>query len=1271
MSTAAVPEDDALRLPLEGVQLIEASAGTGKTFTLATLFTRLVVEQRLRIGQILAVTFTEAATQELRRRIRERLALAADLVGTAAADGEAHETVLTRAILSRALQAGEETPSQLARRLRSAAEEIDLASIFTIHGFCARVLSEHALDSGHALDAPELLANLQPLHAEVAADLWRTHANEPDALDALTALWSGPDALAADLRALLGTLPLLPAPPDASARDAPAADADVPDAPAFSTPRHPGEGRDPAPCVTTPVAHDAPMIALQRATLALAEGVVAHGDTYSAQVLAALDDGILNRGSYKRDWIEPLARQLLQWSRAPTHLPDFDPRIERLSHDALLAKTNKAHLGRTPVSPLQPLLADYLQAVAGHAAWVQGRAITLLHGIRAEARARVAALKRQRRLHTYDDLIDDVADALAGPRRAALVEQLRQQYRVALVDEFQDTDARQWAIFQRVFGDSGEAREAGATPALFVIGDPKQAIYGFRGGDVHTYLQAKGGASVAPPLRHNFRSRPAVLRAIQALYANAGNDAFLEHGIAFEPVLPGGKRRDDDYLRDEAPAAALTLRLLQGDGSKPMNAEASREAATAACVADIHRVLTAARAGQASLRGQPVQPGDIAVLVRTHREATRVQQALAAAGIPAVAAGKASLYATPEAQDLRLLLLALLQPADEGRLRAALSTVLLGFDAAAIVGLDHDGAALRAAQEALLRWRERWQRGGPFALVSDLCARQAERLLALVDGERRVSNYLQLGEALQEAARQALGPHGLLDWLQLRIARADDSDEAQLLRLESDARRVQIVTLHKSKGLEYPLVYLPFAGIGGKPPATARHHAVHDGSRRALHWKIAKDADWAVAEQRAAVERDAEDARLLYVGLTRAEHALWIAAGDLKDAAKTRLAPLLSDLAALRGCGDVQVVEGPAEAPPSRLPPARDAAVAPARVAARHLAPDWWVYSFTQLAHADGQHAIAAAATEDAGAAADEPAQPTDDVPAIEAAIEVAQAPFDPRFAGSRFGNVLHAALETAAFAAWAGWRDGDPAPGDEGAVLRQALREEGYADADLDDGLALLTSLVGRTLTVTLPEGGALHAVPADDRRAEIEFHFALQPTAVPALLELLHAHGVVRERRGFGLRRRLEGLMTGKIDLTYVQHDRWHVLDYKSNRLPRYDAPALDAAMAYSEYDLQSLIYTVALHRWLRFRLGEGYDYARDFGGIRYLFCRGLDPSQPVAPGAAAPGVYAHRFAPDLVHALDALFAGRQHPRSPHASAPSPAGGGGLGWERSERDA
>ncbi|WP_459062598.1 exodeoxyribonuclease V subunit beta [Stenotrophomonas sp. PSU-St15] len=1192
--------DPYLALPLDGVRLIEASAGTGKTFTLATLFTRLVVEQGLRIGQILAVTFTDAATQELRKRIRERLALAARMVDLPPGDGEAPDMRLTRQILWRHLDAGNESAAALKRRLQVAADEIDLAAIFTIHGFCTRVLREHALESGHTFDPPELLTSDRELMEELAADLWRVHANDPATLEPLTLLWSSPDALAGDLRALLAAPPLHPLP--------------------------------------LPTLPDDPRPRMLQAAQVLASAIDSGLDAARGQIATAFEKKVFDGRRAKRPSFDKAFSTLVAGQAGADWSRDGKLHLEKLLPTSMQALCRDDQQGACPDAPLFDALQAWWDAADVVMSWLRQRAIRFLHALRAEAAQRLALLKQTRRVQTYDDLIDGVALALQGPQRLTLVQRLRAQYRIALVDEFQDTDDRQWGIFHTLFGDSPEVRELGLAPALFLIGDPKQAIYGFRGGDIHTYLKARQVAQPAPALDQNFRSRPALLRVLQMLYDNGGEDAFLERDIRFEPVRPGGVRVDADYQRDGHAAAALTLRVLRSGGDMPLAADASREAATRACVAAIHQVLVDARAGRALLRGRPVQPADIAVLVRSHREATLVQRALAAVGIPAVAAGRQSLFATSEARDLRALLLALLQPADEGRLRTALATVLLGQPASAIATMEREGDLQRGFQAQLLHWRERWQRGGPFAVIADVCAAQGERLLALIDGERRLTNYLQLGELLQEASAQALGMHGLLDWLQGRMASADQDDEQQLLRLESDARRVQIITLHKSKGLEYPLVFLPFVGIERGANNSAAHCTVHLDGERQLHWKLDRDEVWDAVSRQARHEQQAEDARLLYVGMTRAEHALWIAIGDLAGLARTPLAPLLGDLQALRGCADVQVDDSEPVAQLPQLAVEMDGELPAVRTQARRVPHDWWVYSFTQLAHADAGSGsdIEAAATELPAPAADEPVGaelPLEPALPDPAATEEA-APVDPRFMGSRFGNVLHEAMENVDFAAWGAWQPGQEAPEGQAAVLRKALREEGYADADLDDGIAVLVPLVGQTLIAELPEGGALYSVPAQDRRAEIDFHFAIEPTAVPALLDVLHAHGIASARRGFGQRRRLEGLMTGMIDLTYVRDGRWYVLDYKSNRLPGYSPDLLAIAMRHSEYDLQALIYTVALHRWLRFRLGAAYRYERDMGGIRYLFCRGLD--------GTGNGVYTDRFPLELVDALDALFAG-----------------------------
>ena len=1195
--------DPFVDVPLDGVQLIEASAGTGKTFTLATLVTRLVVEGGLRVGEILAVTYTEAATQELRKRIRERLQLALELFDAPQTEDESPAAKLTRKLLVAQRERGLESDEALKRRLRQATLDIDLAAVFTIHGFCARVLREHALESGHAFDAPELLADDTALRAELAADLWRAHAQGDAGAEDLAALWSGGhEALAEDLPLLLRERVLLPP------------DAPLPPDPAAS---------------------------LQLAADALIRAIHAHFDDAQAQVAKAFDAKVLDGRRARRASFDKAFDELLA-GRTDGHWPRTDKtHLQKLLPAELPDYCKDGQQANVPTSALFGALESWCVADDAMETWRGRRRAALLHRIRGDARSRFALLKRQRRIQTYDDMIDGVADALTGPHGDKLAHGLRAQYRVALVDEFQDTDARQWAIFERVFGAQSD------DPALFLIGDPKQAIYGFRGGDVHTYLSAANaeGTERAPLLSHNFRSRPLLLSAIEAMYRNAqaAFDAeqvdvppFVDKRIAFHPVEVGGKREDGDFLGDGNTAPALTVwqappnEEFDAKGKrKPYSAPRSRELAAQACVAAIHRVLSDARAGKAMIDGEAVQPGDIAVLVRSHREATQVRQALAMAGIPAVAAGKQGLFATAEARELHALLLALLHSGDDSRLRAALSTMLVGSNASEIDALDKpvevsDADAHREWQQRALAWRERLLRGGPLALVGELCAQQAPRLLGLLDGERRLSNYLQLAEQLQEAQPRALGLHGLVDWLQRRIAE-DANDETQLLRLESDARRVQIVTLHKSKGLEYPLVFLPFVGIGRNAKSPGRCCIAHDErDGRQLHWKLGDPAQWKSASDAWKQEQRAEDARLLYVALTRAEHALWIASGGFFARDKSPLSAMLADEAALRTAG-VAFDDTPPPTQLPRLPPESDAAVPAARAVERRIANDWWVHSFSQLSKADAGIETASIATLPASGGNDEPDAPD----------EAVETTFDPRFAGNRYGVALHAALEHADFAAWREWREGDSAPDGESAVIADALRVEGYGADDLDDGVALTTGLIGNTLTVALPEGVRLCDVAFDERRPEIEFQFALQSTRVDALLELLHAHGVVASRHGFGLRSRLEGLMTGLIDLTYRHDGQWYVLDYKSNRLPAYDAASLQRAMAHSEYDLQALIYTLALHRWLRFRLGEDYDYARDFGGIRYLFCRGLDASR-----GDSPGIHAQRFAPELVHALDALF-------------------------------
>jgi len=486
-----------------------------------------------------------------------------------------------------------------------------------------------------------------------------------------------------------------------------------------------------------------------------------------------------------------------------------------------------------------------------------------------------------------------------------------------------------------------------------------------------------------------------------------------------------------------------------------------------------------------------------------------------------------------------------------------------------------------------------------------------------------------------------LGEAGEADWLARQIDENDGFDEAQQVRLESDAKRVRIMTLHKAKGLEFDLVFLPFAGLATAEIWSSGVGLIADrvDGRRALRAEIKgiDDAAYEEAKMRERGELLSEQLRLLYVGLTRARHAAWLYAASVITRGDK---PALSWL--LHGGKDGKIASTNADAIDAAFKRLVDAAPraivrdpfpdlvtralplpvddwpgVAMREARRVLRRDWWVHSFSQLAREEpGTEPDAI----DAQGAEDEPA-------------EIALEPTASPYVGARFGNALHAALENIDFARWRDWQGDAPPRGEEDA-LRHALGANGYVDDGIAGGLAPLTALVGDTVNARLPEGVRLADIAPRDRRAEIEFHFALHPVSVQQIVGLLHRHDLLRDRDGFGTRERLEGLMTGRIDLVYLHADRAYIVDYKSNRLADYSADGLARAVRESEYDLQYLIYTLALHRWLRFRRAD-YDYDAHFGGVRYLFCRGLDRSRDGA------GVFVARPARELIEALDALLA------------------------------
>jgi len=1083
-------------VPLVGTRLIEAGAGTGKTWTLAALVLRLILEQDMPIGRILVVTYTRAATGELAARIRKRLVEA-----LAAFERGAAEEAFLAELLARH-EAG-----RAKALLRLAIESFDEAAIFTIHGFCQRVLAECAFEAGHAFErelAPEPGAFLEA----AARDAWRRAmaAASPAWAQWLIDAFGGPAGLARRVRPYLGHLQArLAAPEDLRV----AAEHDF------------------------AVAHAAALASWDR------EAVL-------ARLLAAK----LHKGSYKPEKLSLCAIALDRWFAGPPRLPLPDG-AERFGAAKIAAKLNKG--AAPPAHPFFAAMQTLLDAASRLAQDFDAAVRRFAHDFLVAARADVAARKRSAGQQSFDDLLADLAAALRGPGGPALVAGLRARYHAALVDEFQDTDLQQLDIFTAAFGD-------GERP-LVLVGDPKQAIYGFRGADVFAYLAARQRASDGYALVANRRSDPPLIVAVNALFA--GPNPFLLDELPFEPAQPADMTRTPCHIEDDVPSLALWTLAPPAPDAR-FSKEDAQARAVAATANDIARLLTLAAQGKARIGERPLGGGDIAVLVRKRHQGDMVRDALARRGIASISMGGGSVWQSKAAEDIERLLLAVAAPGRAGLVRAALATALMGCTAADIAALSADERAWNARVEAFHDDQEELRERGFMAMWRRLLRREGVivRVMARPDGERRLTDYRHLAELLQ-AAEHAGARDATALARHIARARAEAEGEESQLRLESDAHLVHIVTIHAAKGLQYPVVYCPFLWEGPKEDSTSDWPLLaHADGAAQLDFGSEQIAALAAAARREAA---AEEVRLAYVALTRAEHRCVVIWAHANQSERSPLAWLLFGASA-----------AVADAPPPRFAaqPAPEAgeAVAPlpagatpvlaARPFAATVPAPWRVWSFSALA-----------ARLDAAEAPDRDAVAVAVPPAPTFVAPYASIHAFPR--GTRAGSCLHALFERVDF----------QQPETTGPHAAAVLAEFGFAT----EWRPVLEKLVADVVAAPLDADGLrLSAVPRAARLVELEFAFPLGSAAAQA------------------------GYMKGFIDLVFRHGGRWYIVDWKSNALDDYGPEGLAAAMRAHRYDMQAHIYAAALRRALMSR-EPGLDWAAAFGGVFHLFLRGMRPDAP----------------------------------------------------------
>ncbi|MEN9762294.1 MAG: hypothetical protein RI906_2120 [Pseudomonadota bacterium] len=1269
--------------PLHGCRLIEASAGTGKTWTIASLYLRLVLghgqvghtgrdEQFVEVdasavtafhspllpSQILVMTFTRAATQELSDRIRARLLEAARWFR----QGDAFDSADDLLLRLRADYPDTAAREWAAWQLEKAAAAMDDAAVMTIDAWCQRMLNEHAFNTGSPFDET-LIAQDESLLDEAMHDYWRQQCYplQGECLSRVSEVWKDAHAMVQSVR------PLIRFSPDWGSEQS---------------------------SLTSVVER---FIADEHATLAqLGQAWGDRVQTLSDWFACEVETGskLWDRKQLSPKNVHRWLGQLAAWAADPVSvkLSLTDTARKRLSVEGIRSayKGDPSLLTLPDTFQALEILLDAIVRLPNIASLLRRHAAACIA-------ARLAELKQQSRSFSFIDMTRRLEAALTGPQGKALRQRIIDQYPVALIDEFQDTSPEQYRLFNALY----RCADHNPDTALILIGDPKQSIYGFRGADIYSYLKAREAcANRIYALDTNHRATHDMVAAVNAWFtvaearvcaietpAQPGGAFRLRHG----PVNPmpfmavSAKGRDAVFQTQAGQVPALTVQY-------DLNLSSTRHNGlefAARCAEQIVSWLNDASTGFMSANGSftRLRPAHIAVLVRSRSEAALVRRALTVRGLASVfQSDQDSVFASHEAADLLRWLRAVALPGDIALARAALATRTLELSLSELSTLAHDEDAFDAAADKLRALQSVWQQRGVLAMVRRglHVFNCPARWLAQGDGERRLTTVLHLAELLQQASTEVEGEQSLIHWLARRIDESTQgSSDEQVLRLESDADLIQVITIHKSKGLEYPVVCLPFA-CRNRPLDRRQTQAVSRVSETGERTLSIDFTDAELAD--ADLERQREDLRLFYVALTRARHAVWMGfatlkQGNKKDCLTHQSAPgyllagdtplhesqWLEPLQALAHSVSPKVIRlepAPAEIKLTRMtdqtlhPPLQAVQAYQAEFERR-----WAVGSYSSMTrnvisnpatpvhtHSPADDEQTSVDNANAGrhiSQADlyrhtdyiRDIDLTDDPDHSPPADLTGSADSSPASAawhrfpgGARAGDFVHGILEWLATESFEfkakPWLS---------TSLYERCRRAGYPRHEEQ-----LMHWMQTLLSTRLPSLGA--SLPQlRSRMTEMEFWMpaaSLKAEAVDALCRQYLLDGCDRPVLPS---RTLNGMLMGFADLVFEHEGRYWVLDYKTNRLwsdaqtapsslhNLYTLSALRTEMARHRYDVQAAIYLLALHRQLRARLGAAYNPGQQLGGAIYWFIRGLD--------GPARGEYAVAAHPPVLKLLDAL--------------------------------
>ena len=1168
---------DANTYPLEpGLRLLEASAGTGKTFALAHLTLRLITEAGHSLEQLLVVTYTDAAAEELRSRIGQRLQQA--LAGLERIEVGA-PAAMPDSVLEDWCMAAVDPPQRRLwiRRLLVALEQLDRADIATIHSFCRRNLRRLALISGAAME-PTLETDAAVLQSEVVQDLWqREMLTLPlDQLRGLRQRGVSPERLQAFLAQLdSDSTPLLDGGEAATA-----------------------DGSSLAECLDVSIAEawSAFLPLWERDHQALDAGFRSAAEQWKGL-------GIKSTSPYSAKPRTDRCALLQQWLDRQEGVPSLESiasvkkPLQEYFHPGSWCRIARK-CGESEPSLVSPALQ---QAIA--TLW-DGPIESAWRFLLQKGLEELAERRRRRGVITFGGLL---AALDPGDGDAPWLVPLQQRYRAVMVDEFQDTDPVQWRLLRRAVGDS-------PSHLLLLVGDPKQAIYRFRGGDLGTYVAARERVDRIDDLMDNFRTTPPLMQGLNRLM----EPGLPRSDLAVPAVNPCSSA--------SPPAGSPVLELLVSSTPPSISRSALEEELPARLA---HLVLD-------RLRNDPsLDPSDLCLLVSRHHQASALRRALGDVGIPTRLVTQGDVLESEAALVLQWLLDALSEPGDDRALRLLACSPLLALDPETF---NEEGRLDQLAQR-LRNWAEQLPRLGLMGCLSQLL--EGQRLAELADRGRMLSDLQQVARLVQEAMhRQGLDLVSAAGWLRReRLHPSNPLPESRQPHSDLDDRAVAVVTVHRSKGLEYPVVICPYLWQAPRLEEGPLWRSLGDA-----RWSIQVDVSWGEGwrlSQQAAAAAMAEAERLAYVAVTRARRQLllvwaqvdgqegaplpaWLFGADaihrpIEQLSLDRLEAALAERAV-----PITLLSLPEALPGLERwrPPLQDTALGIGAVPSR-LDRSWGRASYSAwIATAEDPTQHERGRDRDPGA--EEAHLPLPDP-------EQDQGPLGMFPRGATAGDCLHRILEQFPFTA--GESESGPSELIEGELRR----------AGLDPALVACVE-EGLVQVLETPLGGALGSlkladIPANQRLHELSFDLPVRRVRTPDLVAAFQCEPTARFGSAYAEQLRTlavnsRGFLTGSIDLVFQDpsHGKWWVLDWKSNWIgergrdaaearcgpAHYHQAAMDEQMVHHHYPLQAHLYLVALHRHLAVRL-PGYDPKQHLGGYVYCFLRGM----PGSMGRESPGI------------------------------------------------